>query len=156
MGRATGALGCRSAPRTTHVAQGQRACKCALQVTSPHQYERQPRFVQDAAGLHHVAHERLWIDTASGVYHVDDGCWKRRRQDVRDDVAGGRPRKDLDLARCVHQYGLQGSLTRLLQQLHDLVEASGEEVAGGEDAPVRTQLVLLHDVFVVHLHWLGR
>jgi hypothetical protein len=43
----------------------------------------------------------------------------------------------------------QKEKTLLLQQSAHLIKLSGEEVKAGDDAPVWTQLILLHDLLVV-------
>ena len=94
-----------------------------------------------------VAEEDVGVLAAEGVEDVDELDGHEEGDGLREDEGGARPGEHLDLPRDVHHedVALVGAARQGgLDLLHDLLGLRGEEVEGGEDGAVGTQLVLLH------------
>eukprot|EP00951_Prasinocladus_malaysianus_P001135 scaffold7911_cov46-Prasinocladus_malaysianus.AAC.1 len=93
-----------------------------------HEDDGQLVLIEDAAGLQHVAHESLRVGAVRRIHHKGDHRGKRGRKALRDDVARGRPGKDLNLSWSVHHDQLGHGVPWLLAQRHHLVKPGGKKV----------------------------
>lgn len=114
-------------------------------------------FVEDAAGVEHVAHEGAGGAGAGRVDDIGDDGGEGGCEGVEQDGTRGAPDEDFDLAGGVDDDVFDGfdvgllrvGFRSLFQEVHDLIDLGDEEIEGGEDAAVWTEVVLLHDFFVV-------
>mmetsp|Transcript_25091 Transcript_25091/g.77437 ORF Transcript_25091/g.77437 Transcript_25091/m.77437 type:complete len:211 (-) Transcript_25091:214-846(-) len=110
--------------------------------------ERQPVLVQDRTRVDHVRHEGRGRPRPRRVHDVQDRRRERRGQRLREQLAGGAPRKGLDLSRRVDDDVVE--LRRAtLQNRHDLVELRRKEVQARDDRAVRPERVFAHHALVV-------